>query len=74
MRLYLEIVEVLSEEEEFTRQPQLVRVEVESEDEAYQLYNQLKPLFNGRKYIARIHYCYHEEGKPCQVKVIEEVR
>ncbi|MCD6198919.1 MAG: hypothetical protein J7K15_10175 [Deltaproteobacteria bacterium] len=73
MRLYLEIMELLSEEEMFTRQPQFIRVEVRDEDQAMQLYQQLKPLFAGRKYVARLHYCYHEEGKPCEVKIIEEV-
>lgn len=74
MRLYLEIEEVLTEEEALVRQPQFIRVEVRDRDHALQLYQQLKPLFAGRKYVARLHICRHDEGRPCEVKVIEEVK
>jgi len=73
MRMYFEMLELLSEEEIFTRQPQQIRVEIASEDEAQKYLSQFEPLFSGRKYVAQIHYCYHEEGKPCEVKVIKRV-
>jgi len=73
MRMYFEIYELLSEEEMFTKQPQQIRIEITSEDEADTLLQQYEPLFEGRKYVAQIHYCYHEEGKPCEVKVIKRV-
>ena len=73
MRMYFEMYELLTEEEAFTRQPQEIRVEISSEDEANTLLQQYEPLFEGRKYEARIHYCYHEEGKPCEVKILKRV-
>ena len=73
MRMYFEMYELLSEEEMFTKQPQQIRVEISSEDEADTLLQQYEPLFEGRKYVAQIHYCYHEEGKPCEIKVIKRV-
>ena len=73
MRMYFEMYELLTEEEMFTRQPQQIRIEIASEDEAQKYLSQFEPLFEGKKYEARIHYCYHEEGKPCEVKVIKRV-
>ena len=73
MRMYFEMLELLTEEEMFTRQPQQIRIEIASEDEAQKYLSQFEPLFEGKKYEARIHYCYHEEGKPCEVKVIKRV-
>jgi len=73
MRMYFEMLELLSEEEAFTRQPQQIRIEIASEDEAQKYLQQFEPLFEGKKYVAQIHYCYHEEGKPCEVKVIKRV-
>lgn len=71
MYLYLEIIEELEEEETFIRQPQMIRIEIKSEDEAPKLLETLEPLFCGRKYTKRIHYCYHDENKPCEVKILE---
>ena len=70
--IYLEIEEQLSEEEAFTKQPRTLRIEVKDEDEAYQLYEKYKELFSDCNYVARIHYCHHDEGKPCELKIIEE--
>jgi len=73
MRMYFEMYELLTEEEMFTRQPQQIRIEIASEDEAQKYLSQFEPLFEGKKYEARIHYCYHEEGKPCEVKILKRV-
>lgn len=76
MKLYLEVDEVLEENELFTKQPQNIRVEVSSKEEALQMLNKLKelglPVFS-KKYIAKIHYCKHEEGEPCEVEELEKV-
>ena len=72
MIIYLEILEKLSEEETLTRQPQQFRREVSSRDEALDLYERVKPFFEGVSYVARIHYCRHDEGKPCETEEIEE--
>lgn len=69
--IYLEIVEQLSEQEAFTRQPRELRIEVKDEREALKLYEKYKELFSDCNYVARIHYCHHDEGKPCELKVIE---
>lgn len=75
MRIYLEAEEILSEEELLKRQPLSIRVEVKSDREAIDLWNTtFKRFFEGRKYVARIHYHYHEENRPCQIRVIEEAR
>jgi len=71
MRLYLEIEEVLSEEERLTKQPQFVRFEVSNEDEAKELYEQLKPFLADITYKVYLHYCYHDEGKPCRREEVE---
>ena len=70
MRLFLEIEEIV----EPPLIGQSIRVEVKSEEEAEQVLQQLKQFFTGKKYVVKLHYCYHEEGKPCEVKIIEEVR
>ena len=72
MRLYLEIIEQLSEEELLTRQPQILRIEVPDEDKGLNYYKLVKNLFSNIHYIARFHYCYHDEGKPCRTELIEE--
>ena len=74
MRIYLEILEKLSEEESLERQPQQFVKEVSSREEAIKLYNQIKPIFSGISYVARIHYHKHsrEGNEQCQIEVIEE--
>ena len=73
MKIYLEIMEKLSDEEMLTRQPQEFRKEVASKEEALKLYAQIKPIFAGISYVAQIHYCYHDEGMPCKIEIIEEI-
>lgn len=72
MHIYLEIVEKLSEDESMVKQPQELRIEVSSKEEAVKKYEELKHLFARVSYVARVHYHYHDEGKPCEVEVIEE--
>lgn len=69
-RLYLEIIEELSEEEELYKQPQILRLEVYSEEEAIDLVNKYKELFEGRKYVKRLHICRHNKSGniPCEIK------
>lgn len=68
MKKYLEILEQLTEEERQTKQPQTVRVEVSSKDEAISKLSTYESDFEGLNYIKRYHKCYHEEGSPCQVE------
>ena len=70
--IYLEIIEQLSDDELATRQPQTLRVECATEDKCLNYYKLVRGLYSDIHYIARIHYCRHDEGKPCSVKNIEE--
>ncbi|MCD6381869.1 MAG: hypothetical protein J7L43_02735 [Candidatus Aenigmarchaeota archaeon] len=77
MHTYLEIFEDLEEEEGFTKQPVGMRIEVTDEDDALKKYEKIKKLleeelFKNRNYTARIHFCHHEEKKPCKLKIIEK--
>ena len=68
MRIYLEIIEQLTEPEMFIKQPQQVRIEVISKEEAIEKLPQFEPLFEGKNYIKRLHTCRHEEGLGCSVE------
>lgn len=67
MRLYLEIRELV----ETSGSAREFKQEIESEDAAQPLLAALKPQWKGRRCIAFIHYCRHDEGRPCEVKVLE---
>jgi hypothetical protein len=60
MKKYLEIIEEVDEPEE--GQPQMLRVEVSSEKDARDKYEEYKSLFKC-KYKAKIHECNHTKGK-----------
>ena len=65
MQQYLEIIEQLDAQEAQTKQPQEMRLKVDSKDEAIALLSTYESLFDGLTYIKRLHTCYHEEGLPC---------
>jgi len=69
-KYYLEIIEILTEEESLEKQPQIIRIEVESEEEAKKLLPQYEPLFAGKNYVKQLHICRHslKGNKPCEVK------
>ncbi len=73
MKLYLEIIQLLTEEETLTSQPQMLRLEVVDDTDAMNKFEKYKSLFDGLKYVARIHYCRHDEGKSCSVKIIKMI-
>ena len=68
MKQYLEIVEQLTEEELFTKQPQIIRTEVISKEDAIDKLNIYENLFTGLNYIKQYHKCYHEEGNTCEIE------
>ena len=41
--------------------------EFESEDEAIEYANSIKENYD----LVRIHYCRHDENKPCEIKIIK---
>ena len=69
-KLYLEIQEILTEAEMFTQQPQQIRIEVVSKEEAIEKLPTFEPLFAGKNYIKRLHKCQHEEGLGCVVEAL----
>lgn len=66
---YLEIIEELTEEEEITREPQIVRLQVKDEAEARELAPKYEPLFAGKKYKVQFHIHKHSKGtnEPCNI-------
>ena len=69
-RLYLEIIEQLSDEELLFKQPLFLRIEVSSEEEAREKAKEYEPLFEGRKYTKRLHIHRHSPSGniPCEIK------
>ena len=70
MKLYLEILEQLTDEESLTKQAQTIRIEVSSKDEAISKLTTYEPDFEGLNYVKRYHKCYHEEGRPCEIELL----
>lgn len=70
MKIYLEVNEQLSDEELIIKQPQTMRVEVQSEEEALLILESIIALFEGLTITKKIHFCQHEDGLPCQLKEI----
>lgn len=70
MQLYLEIIEQLTEKERLIKQPQTIRIEVISKEEALEKLPTFELLFADKNYIKRLHKCQHEEGLGC---VVEEL-
>ncbi len=73
MKMFFEMEQLASEEELLTTQPQFIRIALESESDADKYLKQFEPIFAGMKYVARIHYCRHDEGKECSIKVLKKV-
>jgi hypothetical protein len=67
---YLEIIEQLTEEEMLIKQPQEVRIEVSSKEDAIEKLDIYEPAFIGLNYVKRYHICKHEEGQPCEIEVL----
>jgi len=72
MRIYLELIELLPEG--LTEEPDFIRIDVtdwnkEDVDTAIQFLKEHAKVYE--HYIIQIHYCYHEESKPCSVEVVE---
>lgn len=69
---YLEIIEILSEQESLERQSQIVRIEVENEVEAQTLLKKYEPVFTGLNYVKRIltqrHFEDSDRNQKCSVE------
>ncbi len=74
MRLYLEVIEVVTEEElEEGEGGDFVRIDITNwaKEDIAKAIKLLKEMFAGKNYQIRLHECRHDEGKPCSVKTIE---
>jgi len=72
MRIYLELTEILPEG--FTEEADFIRIDItnwgkEDVDTAIELLKEHARVYE--HYVIQVHYCYHEEGKPCSVEVVE---
>jgi hypothetical protein len=72
MRIYLELIEVLPEGS--AEEADFIRIDVtdwskKDVDQVIQLLKEQAEQYE--HYIIQMHYCYHEEGKPCSIAVIE---
>jgi len=72
MRIYLELFEVLPKDS--VEEADFIRIDVtdwsQSDiDNAIQLLKEHAQSYE--HYVLQIHYCYHDEGKPCSTTVIE---
>ena len=70
MKYYLEMNETLTEEQMQTVQPQTLRLEVVSKEEAVEKATQLEWMFAGKEYVKQLHVCRHEDGQPCEIEVL----
>ena len=68
MKQYLEIIEQLTDEENLIKQPQIIRIEVSSKEEAIEKLLIYESIFEGLNYIKRYHICNHEAGQPCEIE------
>ena len=71
MRIYLECTEILPKES--TEEPDFIRIDITDLDEQQRkdVLDSIRQQFSGIKYTLIIHYCYHDEGKPCETTIIE---
>lgn len=76
MRVYIEAMEIVEGDEEFTEELDFVRIDVteKTEQEREEIIQAIREQFAGKKYLLQLHICRHDEGEACSVSVIEEVR
>lgn len=70
MIAYLEIEEQLTLEQMATKQPQQLRIQAASKEDAINKLPLYEPAFAGLRYIKRVHYCNHDAGNACIVEAI----
>jgi hypothetical protein len=66
-KIYLEIEEQLTPEEELVKQPTIVKSEYASIDEAKPVSDGIEAMFfKNKTYTRCVHVCGHEDGTPCE--------
>jgi len=74
MRVYLELIEVLPPTDMTT--PDFIRIDVTSwsQDNINTAIQQLKQQAQVyQHYVLRVHYCRHDENKPCNFTIIQNM-
>ena len=73
MRVYYECTEIVAESS--TTEPDFIRIDIteKSEDERLEILSAIRDQFKNKKYQLVIHYCHHDENKPCMFKTIEVI-
>jgi len=66
MRLFLELYEKIPEDKQVIMIEGMVRIPITSTKDCPVLVKKLKDALPFSQYKAFLHYCYHEEGKPCK--------
>jgi len=62
MKNYLEIIELLSEEEQFIKQPQIIRIEVIDKNDALEKVVLYESLFQGLNYKKQLQFAAYFDG------------
>lgn len=70
MKQYLEIIEQLTLEERKIKQPQFIRIEVISKEDALSKLSIYEPIFENLNYQKRLHKCFHPEEQPCEIELL----
>lgn len=70
MHIYLEIEEQLDPKDTLIKQPQQIRVQVASKEDAIIKLPIYEPAFASLVYIKRVHYCNHDTGQPCTTEAL----
>lgn len=71
MRLFLELHENVPEDKEVIMIGGMVRIPITSTKDCPVLVKKLKDILPLSQYKARLHHCYHEEGKPCKLTKLD---
>ena len=70
-RKYFEMFELQEDGSKFP--DQVVRLQIEEDEDAPPLLEAYRVFFEKGKYIARRHECKHDTGEPCNVTTLEQV-
>jgi len=72
VRIYVEALEVPPETVLPEYIPEFLRLDATNKDFSTILSNLKAMLHPNKKYSLRKHYCYHEEGRSCDIRILED--
>ena len=68
MRLYLELYEKVPVDQQELNVGGFMRFPLKSVEDAKPLLDSLSSFYDLSRYDIKIHYCFHDEGKPCKLE------